>query len=457
MEPLSTAAPFAFLAPPPSLWQVLGLALGIVVAIVLTLVVVLAILSLIAGGSLMAFGKLRRLIFPALAAKDDARTVGKSDTPATLLQQQVRYFREKQTAHVETVVSLGVSTDGNLVVSAGRDRTLRFWERETDNAQTVAIPFFPGPIVVRQHASGPRVALGVFDKDDANADDVLIWEPLAAGTEPTFRLRVPGVHHVFALAWDASAERLRVLASVYDATRPLAPNGSSDSPNHITLLEFAVDNGGSVPTTLTLPPEANEGTFWSLTDSDKLALSRNGRWLVCRTVADEADEKGAQHGVGVWDVDREAWRHRWGGREAQPHEIHYVTEDGDLVFTTREDDPKRDFRNGGPEWYDGVYVWDTASPPEGTDEVRPHPTMHGGRGMVMNHTEILSTASTSTGSVDICDVLSRTVRQTVSRPATGDPAHPYGNNVWEKAFSDATGEFITGHADGQLWIWNLKT
>lgn len=161
--------------------------------------------------------------------------------------------------------------------------------------------------------------------------------------------------------------------------------------------------------------------------------------------------------MGVWDIDAGAWRHRFGGRESQTHDVWAVSKNGDRVYSARHDEPLRDYRNGGQEWYDGLYVWDAAlSPPEGKEEARPIPGLSGSQNMVFNDPETLMANPTgATGTVEIYDMRTETRLQTVSRPSPPKNEKQYGHSVWCCAFCDNDRELITGHADGQLWWWEV--
>ncbi len=304
--------------------------------------------------------------------------------------------------------------------------TLRIWGLQTETESVFTLPYMSGSLAVGAHEeAGLRAAVGIFDRDSGTENDVdiLVWELLADDENPRFSLTVPGLCKLHSLSWDEPAERLRVLAAVLDRSRPLAPNNDPASPKRLVLLEFDLRRADNVskPAYLSLPPSYDEALSWDIADNNGFALSANGLWLACRTEYSDA-VGNPRYGVGVWSTGAGAWEHRFGGCETQPHNIRAVTSDGGCVFTSRQDDPTRDTKYGGAEWYDGLYLWDVrTAQPERTKEAVPETTLHGGRGLILNRNAVLlANPAGVPGTVEIFDSKTAALLRTIRRPPTDD-------------------------------------
>ena len=330
------------------MFKTLGLILAITVAVVLTIAVCLVGLALLYVGLWMLWSGFRRLLFPARDAPIRANQ--------TLLRDAPHFHRFQQGYTSEPVLSVAALPDKPGLTSTSRDKTLRVWDGEWNNETTTPLPFYPGPLIVGDHEdNGLRVAVGALksSSSDENTPHVLVWEPMASSPDlsPTFEIVVPGLRVVHALAWDDAAETLRVFAGVFDPSRPTLPNRDANEPNGAKLLEWelrATNGFGHVPPphSLPLPPELDRLSPWEFADGKAFTLSANGLYFACRTEYADPQTSSGGFGVGVWEVDAGAWRHRFGGREAYPHDLCAVSRSGDIVYSIRAATTATAGRNG---------------------------------------------------------------------------------------------------------------
>ena len=435
--------------------KTIGLVVVLLLTIVLTIAACLAALFLVCAALFLLWRFLRRLLFPKQVRRE-------KETQATyqdLLREAPHFLRSRDT-HTDAVIAVAAHPETLSLVSAGRDKTLQVrhteWNNDTD---TYPLPFAPGLVCVgEQDEIGLRVAAANPYDITPDAPAVFVWNSADAPDTPPLSLFIPNLCTVHALAWDDSAQTLRVFAGVFDETYPIAPNDDTSAPNRLLLLQWELPNGSPspLPVTLPLPPHSDELSSWEIAAHEQYALSANGLFLACRTTC--FAENQTQHGVGVWNVDEARWQHRFGGREAHPHKIWAVSRDGETVYSGREDGPGRDYRNGGPEWYDGLYIWEArAAPPEGTEEARPDPSpLSGSRNMVFNWDETLMANPAFGGRVEVYDMQTKTHRQTITRPAPEDETNRYGNSVWCCTFYNNDKQLVTGHVDGQIWWWQVS-
>lgn len=405
-----------------------------VVAIALTVALVLGGCFLVFLGGLYLWGGMRKRI-PV--------TPGENPDPP------IPFLNRRRSEHSDAVTAIAYDPSGDEVVSAGRDRKLQIRGREWDSSEGVSPAFYPGPIAVGYHEeNGMRLAVGRFRREDADPAaeaDIEIWEH-ADLTKPFFSDSVADLSRVIALAFGDAADDLYGLISFR--------GGSSDELlRGLRVLHYDLRSPGkSRPVKVYDVP----GGVPLHDDHEVAALSRNGHYVACRT--EHRNESGEIfHGVGVWDVFGGKWKHRIGGREAEPHRIYAVTKDGDTVFSGREDDPGRDYKFGGTEWYDGLYIWDAASAlPEGTVAAQPSPDIAGGRIIALDREETLfAVPAGASGRIEVYDLPRRQRRRFFHRPHR-ESGGKYGkNNVWCAAFSPDGKELATGFADGEIWFWDV--
>lgn len=243
---------------------------------------------------------------------------------------------------------------------------------------------------------------------------------------------------IIALAFDANADKLTALVTV------AGENGDC----HACVYAYDL-RGNDEPTAYFDPDWLPVDQY----DADSV-MSANGAFVALRTERIGVGGK-TYHGAGVWDIGQGKWHHRFGGLEAMPHDIYAVTSTGDLVFTSRNDDPARDHRNGGPEWYDGLYVWDAATaPPEGVAEAKPDGNIYTDRNMVFNTDETRFAASPGYGYTGIYDTQTRTKLRDFARPSSIEESHY--DNVWRMAFRPDGDALLVGYGDGAILEWDLR-
>lgn len=407
-----------------------------VVTIVLTIAVILGTLFLIVFGGLYVWGRISR-----------RRPEPGQQQPSNPASPTLPRTRRE---HTDAVTAVAFDPSGDWLASVSRDRTLHLGSLKWEGSEHVLPAFYPGPVAVgHSDRNGTRVATGRFrreDEDSAAEPDIEIWRN-ADFREPSVQISVPDIRRVLALTFDVEADKLTALVSLRDSKM-------DERRRRLRVFEYDLRPVGNIYS----PAEYDVSDGVPIYDGQEAvaALSATGRYVGCRTKY--TDETGAvSYGVGVWDVAEEKWKHRFGGREAMPHMIFAVTSDGETVFSGREDDPGRDHKFGGSEWYDGLYVWDAANAlPEGAEEAKPEPGMYGSRGMALSRDEkLFATPLGEAGALTVYDRERREQTQTFRRPQPESENNRWGNNVWCVAFAPDGKTVVTGHADGEIWAWGL--
>lgn len=374
----------------------------------------------------------------------------KHSTPGETQSTSTPSHQRKRPEHTDAVTAIAYDPTGDWIISASRDRTLHVRGQKWEESERISPAFYPGPIAVGYHQdNGMRFAVGRFvreDTDPAAEPDIEVWDH-ADLSKRLFPLSVPHISRVLALAFGDNADELYALVSVHDS--------QTEERSHrlyVFLYDLRSEETAHRPQQFEIP-----GELPLYNDYEIAALSANGRYIACRTKNIDTNAT-TFHGVGVWDVYGGKWKHRFGWREAEPHKIYAVTKDGDTVFSGREDSPGRDYKFGGPEWYDGLYVWEAATAlPEGTETSKPDRDMNGNRNMAFNSDETLFATPIGTpGEVEIYDLKQRKQTHRIRRPKL-EGEHKYGvENVWCVAFSPDSQTLATGHADGKIWFWDLS-
>ena len=433
--------------------KTIGLIVVLILAIVLTIAVCLVLLFLICAGVYLAWRAFERMRIPEQERRVQEYQTLVKNNPA---------FHSRQ-AHEGAVFALASHPDSLCVASGGQDG-VRLFDTQWNEETAYATPFTASLLCAgEQEEMGLRIAAASAYEQVPNGPAVLVWNVSSdnADTPPT-ELFVPNVCRIHGIAWDDTACTLRVFAGVFDAARPVAPNDDTNTANQLVLLQWNLEpetnRSADPPQSLPLPTEFDALETWEMQERDNFALSQNGLFLACRTQYTGPEGTGKTgHGIGVWSLSEGRWHNRFGGREAQPHKIYAVSGDGQTVYSARGDDPGRDYKYGGPEWWDGLYVWNAQNTaPEGAEEARPDTgPLTGSRSMAFNRDETLMANPTVGGDVEIYDLQTKTLRQTVSRPQPNDD-NRYGNNVWCCAFCGEDRTLATGHADGQVWFWTVS-
>ena len=356
------------------------------------------------------------------------------------------YRLRTRKAHPDAAVALGVTCGGDdtIVVSAGREGSLVFYDTQYGTTETVTPGFPAGALATGYHDdNGTRVALGRFPSiNDEEPGDVgiAIWEQCGDLSVPYRVVAVSDFERVVALAFDDTADRLLALMAVSE--------DGAMAPWRFQVRAYDLRDPEMVPAVYESPEWLPNRDI-----TGKAAFSADGTFIALRTERLGSDGV-LYHGVGVWDLARNRWRHRLGGLETQPHRIYAVTRTGDRVFTAREDDPGRDYRNGGQEWYDGLYIWDVATAkPEGETAAKPE-AVYTDSSMVFDAAETRFAASAPGGAVCLYDTDTRQIRRRFVRPAPDNPSNANGNSVWCMAFRPDGAALLVGYADGEIWDWD---